>query len=445
MKLTKLDIYSLTDRGREREHNEDYHSFCASLSDAPRQWSFYSRELKDSTGSMGALLILADGMGGTNAGEVASKMAVEGIQQYFDTINEPPSSEKVGDILRSAIVSSNHELIRHQKSHPETRNMGTTLVLGWVLGNKLYLSWVGDSRAYCYHLDTGLFQLSKDHSMVQEMVDRGELTPEQAFYHPQSNIITQSMGEEKRMPVPGFVEYNIQHGDRILLCSDGLNGMIQDFEIEGILNSINDIETCGKQLIASANDAGGSDNITIILCDVLLVDALERNWVQHKSLTNNRDDVPVAKTTSKKLSRRTLGIYLSLALLVGMLAGGAILYQFGNFAGKKDAQTDIENINNGSIPENGSDDSVKHALDNNESGNFQTTTQPTNPATRQQPSPPAQTGTPSTDSGQKPEDADKTTPPTGQPRVPPALNRITKPSENQQKPDSIKESPAENP
>lgn len=285
---TSINIFSSTDKGLEREHNEDYHIFCSDLSSPDVKWEFFTGVNVEKLGSKGALLVLADGMGGANAGEVASSLAIEGIKNYFSEvkISNSLSSTDIKSILHKAIAFANRLIIEHQKKAPETKGMGTTLVLGWILDNKLYVAWVGDSRCYKYNINTGLMPLSKDHSLVQEMVNKGQLTYEQAFYHPQSNIITQSLGDGNRLPEPGFVTYNLQEKDRILLCSDGLNGMIQDSDIGLLLSQIPNIETCTRELISAANQAGGHDNTTIILCDIISVDAIPNIEQQSKDIHN---------------------------------------------------------------------------------------------------------------------------------------------------------------
>jgi protein phosphatase len=264
-------IYSATNIGLLRDQNEDCHSFCADLSQKPLKWLFSSVAKRVQPGSLGSIQIVADGMGGAQAGEIASNLVVESIKLWFSKLEKDVAPDDIQTFLKQSIQLSNKNVVSHQKKFHETKGMGTTLVISWIIKNQLHVSWVGDSRAYCYNKQTGLKQLSKDHSRVQYMVDSGEITREEAFYHPQNNIITQNIGDEKRPPEPGYLVVSLQHGDRILLCSDGLNSMLQDNEIQRILYRNKDTESCGAQLISAANDAGGRDNITIILCDVVSV------------------------------------------------------------------------------------------------------------------------------------------------------------------------------
>jgi protein phosphatase len=267
--MTNLRITSLTHKGIERDHNEDNHIFNPDLS--KNEWKFYEHCAVEGLSDRGALLVVADGMGGLNAGEVASQLAVEAIKQYFDqnlTSEITLNPTAVQNFLAGSVTSAHAAIAGHQENHKDTVGMGTTVVIAWIIGNHLFTSWCGDSRCYKYHADTGLQQVSRDHSYVQELVDKGVITREQAFYHPQTNIITQSLGDDSHRPKPGFASAELAAGDRILLCSDGLNSMIQDVNIRELLQSNPEIQTCAELLIESANRAGGSDNITVMLCDV---------------------------------------------------------------------------------------------------------------------------------------------------------------------------------
>jgi len=269
MTSARYTIYSATNIGLMRDHNEDFHSFCADLSQKPLNWQISSYARNTRPGTQGLLLVVTDGMGGAEAGEIASELTVESIKSWFSQLEKNLAPNQIQSFLERGIEKSNSIVIAHQKRFEKTKGMGTTLVMAWIIKRQLHLSWVGDSRAYCYNHQSGLKQLSKDHSRVQHLIDMGQITREQAFYHPHSNIITQSIGDEKRIPVPGYLEFPFQPGDRILLCSDGLNSMLRDSEIQSILEKNNDTESCGAQLISAAIEAGGRDNITLILCDVV--------------------------------------------------------------------------------------------------------------------------------------------------------------------------------
>jgi PPM family protein phosphatase len=266
---TVLAISIETNKGVERDHNEDNHVFCPDLKN--KEWLFYDKRGNVELGELGSLLVVADGMGGMNAGEVASELAIEGIKGFF-TVNlksEVVSAEgKIKSFLKSAILSANDKIIKRQNEDSATEGMGTTIILAWIIGNKVYVSWSGDSRCYRYNPNTGLQALSKDHSYVQALIDAGKLTEEQAFYHPDSNIVTQSLGDSKHIPKPDFAAFELNLGDKILLCSDGLNAMLQDHQIQETFENSTDINSCIKTLITQSNDAGGHDNITIGIAEV---------------------------------------------------------------------------------------------------------------------------------------------------------------------------------
>lgn len=270
MKNTSLKIVALTDRGMEREHNEDFHTFCPDLK--INKWSFFETVFVNKQDELGTLLVVADGMGGMNAGEVASDIAISSTKEYFaknlKSANNP-TPEITKKILAEAILFAHQQIIERQKTDESTKGMGTTIVIAWIAKNKLNVSWVGDSRCYLLRKEENLHYISKDHSLVQEMVDSGKITYEQAFYHPQNNIITQSLGDKKRTPIPGFISIPIQQDDIILLCSDGLNGMLTDKQIQEILIKNTDIEVSAKVLIEESNKAGGHDNITAIISHIV--------------------------------------------------------------------------------------------------------------------------------------------------------------------------------
>ena len=180
---TDLLIISLTDRGMEREHNEDYHGYIPDMETGENVF-FDAREVTGLS-DKGALLIVADGMGGTNAGEVASKIAVETVESFIlqKVAQTMPENEGgIKSLLLESVKIAQKELVEHQKKFPDTNGMGTTLVVAWVIKNKAYITWVGDSRLYLFN-QSGLRQLSHDHSYVQELVDEGKITADQAFYH----------------------------------------------------------------------------------------------------------------------------------------------------------------------------------------------------------------------------------------------------------------------
>ena len=266
---TIIKISAKTDKGMVRDHNEDDHIFCPDLKS--NQWKFFENTESFQLDKYGSLIVVADGMGGMNAGEVASRLAKEGIQEYFSAnLKEDvlQAESKIKSFMKNAILSANEKIVKKQKEDKETEGMGTTLIMAWIYCNKVYISWSGDSRCYRYNPASGLQSLSKDHSYVQELIDAGKITEEQAFYHPDSNIVSQSLGDEKHKPKPDFRSYDLNEGDRILLCSDGLNAMLQDVQIRKIFENNPEITACVDTLINETNEAGGHDNTTIIIAEV---------------------------------------------------------------------------------------------------------------------------------------------------------------------------------
>ena len=199
-----------------RPNNEDNYQLDADLSDD--QWGFTADE-EISLGEKGALLVVCDGMGGMNAGEVASDIAVKTIKQLFaselltDSVLQNPCK-----YIADAIIAADSAIKSHSKENPETEGMGSTIVMAWLLGEKVYVGWCGDSRCYRFNPQLGLERLSHDHSYVQELVDAGKLTEELAFDHPNNNIITRSLGDPRGTAQPDTKEFDLYNNDIILLC-----------------------------------------------------------------------------------------------------------------------------------------------------------------------------------------------------------------------------------
>lgn len=254
--------------GLVRTNNEDNFVICPDLSQ--NNW-FVPRgagvmDLNDS----GCLLVVADGMGGMNAGEVASAIAVETVQQMFGDARLSKVAEREGDIekfMRKVIVSADSNIKSRVKTDPSTSGMGTTIVMAWAVRGNVYVSWCGDSRAYCYNPQSGLVRLSKDHSYVQQLVDEGKLDPELAFDHPNSNIIMKSLGDSPVKADPDFVKRKLCTSDVILLCSDGLCGLCRDLQIQEVIEAsdIDNLDQVKSNLIAAALGEGGHDNVTVAL------------------------------------------------------------------------------------------------------------------------------------------------------------------------------------
>ena len=251
-----------------RPNNEDNYQIDADLSDD--KWGF-TADAQVELGKKGALLVVCDGMGGMNAGEVASAIAVETIKSRFaaEQLTDAVLTEPMA-YIKNAIVAADSAIKKHGKEHPDTAGMGSTIVLAWLLGKKVYVGWCGDSRCYCYNSKTGLVRLSHDHSYVQELVDAGKLTEELAFDHPNNNIITRSLGDPNGTARPDVKEYDLHNEDILLLCSDGLCGCLRDNEIEEQLAAHQtSMQECRDALWVADEAAGWHDNVTVALAQVI--------------------------------------------------------------------------------------------------------------------------------------------------------------------------------
>ncbi len=208
------------------------------------------------------VFIVADGMGGHAAGEVASEMAVQIIARELGTLRGL-SDEQAGERLRNAIIEANSAIFDRTLTEHDKRGMGTTITSLILLPQRYLIGQVGDSRAYLLRGDQ-LLQITKDHSYVQEQVDLGLLTPEQARVHPYSNVITRCIGANAEV-VPDLYFGNLRPGDVILLASDGLTGMLEDPHLSVILSAEGGPQQWVDRLINEANRRGGLDNITAIV------------------------------------------------------------------------------------------------------------------------------------------------------------------------------------
>jgi protein phosphatase len=231
--LRATDTIAKSDTGRQRRGNED-----SAFARAP-------------------VFVVADGMGGAQAGEVASRIAVEVFEQGLP--DEGSAEERLATRAREA----NQRIHELAEAEAGRAGMGTTLTAAYLHDASLAIAHVGDSRAYLFR-DGELKRLTKDHSLVEELVDRGKLTEEQAAEHPQRSIITRALGPEPTVEVDTW-SYPVRAGDVLLLCSDGLTSMISDKQLAAVLASTGDLRSAAQQLIDAANAAGGRDNITVVL------------------------------------------------------------------------------------------------------------------------------------------------------------------------------------
>ena len=208
--------------------------------------------------AQGPLLIVADGMGGYTGGEYASTMVVDTI---VEVVNE--ATEISTEVLKNAILKANRMVYEKSQSYKELEGMGTTAVVAYVQEDTLYWAHVGDSRLYLYGQE-GLHRMTKDHSMVQQLVEAGTITEDEVIHHPKRNMLTRAIGVYETVEVDtGVVE--VHQNDRILLCSDGLSGYIEESKIEQVLSEENNESRALEDLVHLVYDAGARDNVTIVL------------------------------------------------------------------------------------------------------------------------------------------------------------------------------------
>ena len=239
-----MRIYSATDVGQKRKMNQDY-VFASS----------------DPIGNLPNLFVVADGMGGHNAGDYASSHAVSVV---VEEIRQDRDFNPV-KVIRHAIESANREIIEQAQKDEKLKGMGTTMVVSTVVGQYAYVANVGDSRLYV--ADRELQQITRDHSLVQEMVRMGEISAEEARNHPDKNIITRALGAERTVDVD-FFDLKLEPESVILMCSDGLSNMVEDSRIKEILSRRDEaLDERGRTLIGEANRNGGKDNIAIVLIE----------------------------------------------------------------------------------------------------------------------------------------------------------------------------------
>lgn len=239
-----MRAFSLTDIGEKRQINQDY-VFCS----------------EDAVGKFPNLFIVADGMGGHNAGDYASRFCVE----YFKQQIEESELESPVSSIEAALKETNASLRSIADEQAELEGMGTTFVVATIFDKEMYVANVGDSRLYV--IDQGMKQITEDHSLVEAMVKTGELSREQARNHPSKNVITRAVGANEHLE-PDFFEVSLDEGDVVLMCSDGLTNMLEDEAIEMIIKENDDIETAANKLVEGANKNGGKDNIAVIIIKV---------------------------------------------------------------------------------------------------------------------------------------------------------------------------------
>lgn len=257
-----VHVFAKTDVGRTREHNEDAFVVAdLTADDASLQPSVRTHAV----GERGTLFMVADGMGGAAAGEIASEMATTIVLRELrrEWITHPVvNGETFATAIRRAAAVANGEINTFAAAHAEYRGMGTTATIAGVLGDTLYVAQVGDSRAYLVR-DGIARQITKDQSLMQKLVEAGEITEEEAEHSERRNIILQALGPEATVKVD-LTHQTLRRGDTLVLCSDGLSGQVSRDEIADVVRQESDLVEVCRRLIDMANSVGGPDNITVI-------------------------------------------------------------------------------------------------------------------------------------------------------------------------------------
>jgi PPM family protein phosphatase len=295
----RLVVGASTDVGQVRDHNEDAYLVDDQL----------------------GLVAVADGMGGHQAGEVASATALEALRAAVGS----------GEGIRDAVTSANDAVYDKSTTDERLRGMGTTLTAGTLAaGGTLLLGHVGDSRAYLLH-DGALNRLTTDHSLVEELIRAGELTEAEAEADPRRSMITRALGIEPDVEVDLY-PIPLVSGDRILLCSDGLTGMVSEDELETVLRDEPNPTAAARRLVAAANEAGGIDNITVVVIDVVddegltaSVPVVSTDAGPEPELPMPSDATPAPRRASRRRWFRILRWALPVVILIG-IAGGVLYW-----------------------------------------------------------------------------------------------------------------------
>lgn len=251
--VIRIRSAALTDVGMVRDHNED----------AVMSVEYFRDSMVEPARNF--LYVVCDGMGGAEAGEVAAAIAVKTIRHHVEErLAEAGETNDLCKLLVDALEEANVRIVEYQKDHPESRGMGSTGVAAIMLPPDGAVAWVGDSRAYILESGT-LRQITRDHSLVQRLIEIGQITPEQARHHEHKNVITRSLGARQNGPAGAeAVALKLKRGQRFVLCSDGLTTHVEDAQIREILCRHSDPYDAARELIAAANAGGGTDNISAI-------------------------------------------------------------------------------------------------------------------------------------------------------------------------------------
>ncbi len=301
----EIQVVQRTDVGRVRTENQD----------------FATATTPEEAASLGHLMVVADGMGGHRGGATASRIAGTTIKTDFMEQN----TSDVPVLLRTALEDANARIFAEAQSNPDLRGMGTTCSALVIRGGFAWFGHVGDSRIYLVR-DGQIQPLTQDHSLVASMVREGLLTPEEAEVHPRRNVLQRSMGVAGEVEVDVSEPLQIQPGDRFILCSDGLHGLVKDHEIRDIVMNL-DVQDAADEFIQRALDRGAHDNVTVIVASVEEPSPASA-LLSATTETGETTFVAPAGPARKKKARRGGGmlLWLIIALLVFGVTGAAILY-----------------------------------------------------------------------------------------------------------------------
>lgn len=330
-----------------RNGNEDNFFFAYDLSkEAPSKGE---PDVDTIMSDCGLLMVVADGMGGMNAGEVASQIAVDTVAEFFAPGKINPElakdHQKRKKYLEHVICEADVRIKKDSKHDTGHKGMGSTIIMAWIVGDELTLSWCGDSRAYRYNPAAGIELLSTDHSYVQELVEQGLIRYEDTFDHPQGNIVTRSLGDTSKKATPESRLYKVYNNDIIMLCSDGLSGVLRDkktYDMDGELiegDTLEDIikdhhgslKECREALWRAAEKADWYDNVTAVLCEIK--SGADTYVPQNKEVlpkvqkTHNSIENKIGKGWDIRLTPK--GIVISLIgfiLIIGSIIWGTSLF-----------------------------------------------------------------------------------------------------------------------
>lgn len=306
-------------------------------------------------GDLGMLMVVADGMGGMNAGEVASQIAIDTVKAAFafNSLNDTIvlNAQTRQKYLEQVIKTADKNIKSQARQNSSQEGMGSTIIMGWLYEDELTISWCGDSRAYLFNDKSGIRLISQDHSYVQELVNKGLLTYDQTFDHPQNNIITRSLGDPTKDAKPESKTLKVGKGDIILLCSDGLSGVLRDRKtyaangqllpeenLEDIIRAnSSSMKECREALWVAAERGGWYDNVTAILCQI--IEGPESQWATA---------LPATSASNKGRKKNNRCLYTIVGLLVVLAIIGAFFIGRG-FSG---ASTEEAEVTDSALVEN---------------------------------------------------------------------------------------------